>query len=44
MDGRAGEVYARSYDTVQELIDDLKSSCRIRLALKRIPNDSLLPE
>jgi hypothetical protein len=44
MDGRAGEVYARSYDTVQKLIDDLKSSCRIRLALKRIPNDSLLPE
>jgi hypothetical protein len=43
MDGRAGEVYARSYDTVQELIDELKSLCRIRLALKRIPNDSLLP-
>jgi len=43
MDGRAGQVYARSYDTVQKLIDDLKSSCRIRLALKQIPNDSLLP-
>jgi len=44
MDGRAEEVYARAYNTVQELIDDLKSSCRIRLALKRIPNDTLLPE
>jgi hypothetical protein len=44
MDGRAGEVYARSFDTVQELIDELKSLCRIDLALKRIPNDLLLPE
>jgi hypothetical protein len=44
MDSKTGEVYARSYDTVQELIDEVKSLCRIDLALKRIPNDSLLPE
>jgi hypothetical protein len=44
MDSRAGEVYFHSYDTVQELIDKLRSLCRIRLALKRIPNDSFLPE
>jgi hypothetical protein len=44
MDSRAGEVFARSYDTVQELIDELKPLCRIQLALMRIPNDSLLPK
>jgi hypothetical protein len=44
MDSKTGEVYARSYDTVQELIDELKSLCRIDLALKRIPNNTLLPE
>ena len=44
IEGRTGEVYASSYDTVQELIDKLKSSCRIKLALVRIPTESLLPE
>jgi hypothetical protein len=43
---RTGGVWARSCETVQELIDDLKSLCRIRIhrALLPIPNGSLLPE
>jgi hypothetical protein len=42
--GRTGEVYARSYDTVQKLIDDLKVLCRVHRALIPIPNASLLPK
>ena len=44
IEGRTGEVYVRAYDTVQELIDELKSLCLIHRALTRISNDSLLPE
>ncbi|MGB6663109.1 MAG: hypothetical protein WBE90_29495 [Xanthobacteraceae bacterium] len=44
MDSRTGEVYARSYDTVQELIDKLRSLCRIHRALVSISNEALLPE
>jgi hypothetical protein len=44
LDSRTGEVYARSYDTVQELIDKLRSSCRVDRALVRISNETLLPE
>jgi hypothetical protein len=44
VEGRTGEACARSFETVQELIDKVKSSIRIHRALIRIPNDSLLPE
>jgi hypothetical protein len=44
IEGKTGEVYVRRYDTVQKLIDALKSSSRIHRALLPIPNDSLLPE
>jgi hypothetical protein len=44
INSRTGEVYARSYDTVQELIDKLRSSCRVDRALVRISNETLLPE
>ena len=44
IEGKTGAVYAHAYETVQELIDALKSLCRIKLALKRIPTESLLPE
>jgi hypothetical protein len=44
IEGKTGEVYARSYDTVQELIDKLRSSCRIDRALVSISNEALLPE
>jgi hypothetical protein len=43
-DGKIGEACARSFETVQELIDEYKSSFRIHRALIRIPNVSLLPE
>jgi hypothetical protein len=38
-----GEILVRRYDTVQELIDHLKETCRVHSALVRIPNDQLLP-
>ena len=44
MDSRTGEVSARSYDTVQELIDKTKSLCRIHRALVPISNVLLLPK
>jgi hypothetical protein len=44
IDGRTGEVYVRSYDTVQELIDKLKSSYRVHRVLVPISNECLLPE
>jgi hypothetical protein len=42
-DERTGDVYIRSHSTVQELIDELRSSCRICRALVSIPNEALLP-
>jgi len=44
MDSRTGEVYARSFATVQELIDKPRSSCRVDRALVRISNEALVPE
>jgi hypothetical protein len=44
IEGKTGEVCARLYETVQELIDRFKPSFRIHRALIRIPNESLLPE
>jgi hypothetical protein len=47
-DARLGEIYVRSYDTVQEMVDALKKSHRRALhqsgALIPIPNTVLLPE
>jgi len=43
-DGRTGQIYADSYDTVQELIDRLKSLHRINRALIPISNEDWLPE
>ena len=44
IDGRTGEVHVRSQNTIQELIDKLKSSNRIQRALVAISNEGLLPE
>ena len=44
IDGRTGEAHVRSFDTVQELIDQLKSSNRIQRALVPISTKSLLPD
>jgi len=44
LDGRTGEVFARSFYTVQELIDHLKRRYRIQRALVPIPTDALLPD
>ena len=44
IDGRTGEVHARGYDTIQELIDRFKASNRIHRALLPISNEMLLPE
>ena len=43
IEARTGEVFARSYDTVQQLIDALKRLCRIHRALIPISNEMLLP-
>ena len=43
IEARTGEVFARSYDTVQQLIDALKRLCCIRRALIPISNEMLLP-
>jgi hypothetical protein len=48
-DARLGDTYVRSYDTIQELVDSLKSSHRIRShrlrpALIPISNEFLLPD
>jgi hypothetical protein len=48
-DARLGDIYVRSYDTVQELVDALKSTHRIRSdrlrpALIPISNEFLLPD
>ncbi len=43
IEARTGEVFARSYDTVQQLIDALKRLCRIHRALIPISNKMLLP-
>lgn len=43
LDGRTGEVYGRSHDTVQELIDQLGRSYRLRRVLVPISNLPLLP-
>jgi hypothetical protein len=44
VEGNQGEACARSYDTVQELIDNVRSFCRVDRALVRISNETLLPE
>jgi hypothetical protein len=43
LDGRTGEVFARSFETIQELIDHFKSSHKIHRVLVPIPTDVLLP-
>jgi hypothetical protein len=43
-DARLGDIYVRSYDTIQELVDSLKSSHRIHQALIPISSAFLLPD
>ena len=44
LDGRTGEVFVRSFYTIQELIDHLKRRYRIQRALVPMPTDALLPD
>lgn len=44
IDANTGSVHVRACDTIQELIDELKGSHRIRRALVPISNEVLLPE
>jgi hypothetical protein len=44
LDGRTGEVFVRSFYTVQELIDHLKGRYRIYRAMVPFSNDTFLPD
>jgi hypothetical protein len=44
IEAKTGEGWVRSFETVQELIDEMKPLVRVHRALIVMPNESLLPE